>query len=251
MEDDVKTEISLVDRARGIHVLWWLPRRTTYSAIRTVQERFFPITTKDQAKGWTHLADELQRTWSRGLLARAHTRVAVVGGANINPDERYIVVCNHGSYFDVPCLFASLPLSLRFVAKKELLSVPMFGTALENLGHVIIDRSLGLQAYQKMRRDVEEAGTSVCIFPEGTRSKDGSMARFKSGAFYMAKETGFSVLPVAISGTYNIMPPWRTWLKTDQTVYVDVGAPISPEGKDVATLRDESRRVISSMLRHP
>lgn len=241
-------DISLVDKARGLNVLLnWLPRRTSYSALRTVQEHYFPIETQGE-EGWRRLGDDLQRTWSRGILSRTLTRVVLEGGACIDPDRRYVVVCNHQSYLDIPVMFAVFPISLRFVAKSELRYVPVFGTALENLHHVLIDRSKGRDAYASMRADAERTGTSVVIFPEGTRTPDGRLGPFKGGAFHMARESGMPILPVAIDGTYAIMPRWRTWSKTGLTVTLRVAPPVELEGRTADDLRREVRDVIAGML---
>ena len=134
------------------------------------------------------------------------------------------------------------------MAKAELRYVPMFGTALANLHHVLIDRSRGREAYRTMREDAERTGTSVVIFPEGTRSPDGSLGAFKGGAFHMAVESGLSILPVAIDGTYHIMPRWRTWLKTGQTVTVRVAPEVDVKGRAADELREEVRGIIAGML---
>lgn len=249
MQDDARsTQITAVDRVLGLNVLLnYLPRRTAWSAFRTVQEHYFPVETREEG-GWLRLGDDLQHIWSRGILSRSRTRVVLEGGEHVEPGKRYIVVCNHQSYMDIPVLLATFPCSLRFVAKMELRSIPFFGLALENLRHVFIDRGRGREAYAHMRSQANEAGTSVVIFPEGTRTPDGTLGPFKGGAFHMAVETGFPVLPVAIDGTYDIMPRWRGWLKTGEMVRIRVAPALPSIGRDADTLRREAREVIAGLL---
>ena len=108
---------------------------------------------------------------------------------------------NHQSIYDIPILFASIPLQLRIVAKASLGSIPFLGWHLHRTGHLLVDRkNPGADIVQKMRRLVSESH-SLIVFPEGTRSVDGRVGRFKKGSFLVAINAGLPVVPVSISGS--------------------------------------------------
>lgn len=196
----------------------------------------------------TAALDRIQRDWARTNINRAGVRVHLESETNLEPGQRYILVSNHLSLSDVPVLIHGLPLSIRFVAKKELSYVPFFGSGMESAGHIVIDRSRGKEAYAVMRRAVEEAGTTLAIFPEGTRSRDGHLLPFKAGAFHLATETHLPVLPVALIGTRSIMAPDSTMVQWGVDVTIRVGTPLDSGSLDADQLRMRVRNIIESMM---
>ena len=150
-----------------------------------------------------------------------------------------VLVCNHQSWFDVFALSASLPVEFSFVGKKELSRVPVLGQAWEKVGHVAIDRSDRKSAIESLKRVEEQfrAGRTIIMFPEGTRSPTGELARFKKGAFVMAIKCQVPVVPVAVSGTGTIMRK-GDWVIEPGTATIRVGSPISTRG---LTQRDRNR----------
>jgi 1-acyl-sn-glycerol-3-phosphate acyltransferase len=116
---------------------------------------------------------------------------------------------NHQSVFDIAAIIHTLPVSWRFVAKRELTWIPVFGWALALSGHVIINRSAREQAVQSMRDAAQRirGGTKVIVFPEGTRSTTGQMREFKSGGFHLALAAQVPILPASVSGSSKITPP--------------------------------------------
>ena len=186
--------------------------------------------------------------WVRLNLLVCGVRVRVRRLAPLDPTRPYVFVSNHRSQYDIPGLVAALPeFQLRWVAKKELLRVPVFGWALRRAGHVIVDRSDHTQAVASLRaaRAQMLEGVSVMIFPEGTR---GSIARgllpFKKGGFMLALETGFPIVPMAVLGSGEILPR-GAWRPAPGEIEVVVGAPIPVDGVG----RDELiRRVRAFML---
>jgi 1-acyl-sn-glycerol-3-phosphate acyltransferase len=154
------------------------------------------------------------RTWSRWILWANRTQVEVEGLEHIAPDRPQIIVANHVSWFDVPALAASLPKRARFIAKKELGAVPVFGPAWKAAGHIGIDRSdhtAALAALGRAGRIMRADNSAVVIFPEGTRSGSTSLLPFKKGAFMLALVTGVEIVPAAVLGSRAIMPrdSWR------------------------------------------
>jgi 1-acyl-sn-glycerol-3-phosphate acyltransferase len=140
--------------------------------------------------------------WSLLNIHLSGTRVRITGTDKIDRHRPYIVMSNHQSLFDVWALIGKLPLQIRWIVKKELRKIPVFGYALERMGHIYIDRSDRTNAYAGLNeaaRRVKE-GTSVIIFPEGTRSKDGRLLRFRPGGAVIALRSGVSILPVTVNG---------------------------------------------------
>ena len=127
------------------------------------------------------------RTWSRLILATTGVRVEVAGLERLEPGRTYVFVANHQSIYDIPILFWALPYQLRIIAKASLGRFPFLGWHLRRTGHMLVDRS------RPDRRKIfgwasrlTAEGLSLIVFPEGTRSRDGRVSRFKGGSFYLA-----------------------------------------------------------------
>jgi 1-acyl-sn-glycerol-3-phosphate acyltransferase len=148
------------------------------------------------------------RQWARWILWTCRIEVATGGVENVDPSGPYVVMSNHQSVFDIVALVGTLPVSFRFVAKHELTRIPFFGWGLLAGGHVVIDRRDHDRAVSSLKRAAERVrtGTSVIVFPEGTRSKTGDLRAFKSGGFHLAIQAGVPILPIAISGSRRIAP---------------------------------------------
>jgi 1-acyl-sn-glycerol-3-phosphate acyltransferase len=146
--------------------------------------------------------------WARINLTLSGVRVRVIGKEKVDRNKSYIVMANHQSNFDVLALATRLPLQLRWVAKRELLKVPIFGFAIKRMGMIIIDRRDPDKAHESMKVADEKikSGLSVIILPEGTRSKDGRLLEFKKGGFVMALSTKTPILPVTINGSRFCLP---------------------------------------------
>jgi 1-acyl-sn-glycerol-3-phosphate acyltransferase len=149
------------------------------------------------------------RTWSTLILKTTGVRVAVRGLERVDPRRSYVFAANHQSIYDIPILFASIPLQLRIVAKASLGSIPFLGWHLHRTGHLLVNRKHpGADIVEKMRRLVSESH-SLIVFPEGTRSEDGSVGRFKKGPFLVAIDAGLPVVPVTIEGSRRVMAKGR------------------------------------------
>jgi 1-acyl-sn-glycerol-3-phosphate acyltransferase len=150
----------------------------------------------------------IARIWARILLLLSSTRVEVLGAENVIIGKPQIFMSNHQSDIDILVVLGFIPGQFRWIAKKELFKIPVFGGAMRNAGYIEIDRqnheramkSLDLAA-QKIRE-----GKSVMTFPEGTRSKDGVIKPFKQGMFHLAIKAGVPIVPVSIIGAGMIMP---------------------------------------------
>ncbi len=153
-------------------------------------------------------ADFLAVLWSRLVCFFIPVRVRIKGRNNYDTDKAYVVVVNHRSMVDIPVIHGWLGLKIKWVIKKELKKIPVFGSACESIGCIYVDRFdrfSAIKSIQDAKKKMSKRA-SVLFFPEGTRTRDGSTAKFKKGAFYFAKETGLSVLPVTIKNTMRILP---------------------------------------------
>jgi 1-acyl-sn-glycerol-3-phosphate acyltransferase len=171
------------------------------------------------------------RAWSRCLLALSGVRVTVTGIERIDADRSYIFMANHQSNFDIPVLLGHLPVQFRWLAKAELFRIPIFGRAMRGAGYISIDRSDRAAAFASLQQAAEKIrqGVSILIFPEGTRSLDGSLKAFKKGGFVTAIGAGVPIVPVAVRGTYDIMPKHGMLIRP-RPVAVDIGEPIPTQG---------------------
>jgi 1-acyl-sn-glycerol-3-phosphate acyltransferase len=145
------------------------------------------------------------RAWSWLILKTTGVTVRVEGLERLDPSRSYVFAANHQSIYDIPIVFAALPFQLRIIAKESLGKIPFMGWHLQRTGHVLVDRSKpGAGTVKKMAKLATE-GHSLIVFPEGTRSTDGSVARFKGGSFLIALEAGLPVVPISIAGSRHVM----------------------------------------------
>ena len=190
----------------------------------------------------------IARIWSKSILFVSGIAVDVKGLANIDPDKSYIYMANHRSNFDIPVLLSCLPIQFRWLAKAELFRIPVFGRAMLGAGYVKIDRFNRKSAFESIRTAARRLkdGVSVMIFPEGTRSRDGSIQKFKKGGFVMAIESGVPIIPVILRGTWPIMA--KSSLRINRgDVEMEIAEPIDTTGyamESKAELMDRVRMVI-------
>ncbi len=146
--------------------------------------------------------------WARVIGLMTPMRLKVTGRENIDTKQSYVIAANHQSLYDIPVLYGWLGIDFKWVMKQELRKIPIIGICCERLGHIIIDRSNTASAVRSINeaKDKIVNGTSVVFFPEGTRSMDGKLIRFKKGAFKFAIDLGIPILPVTIKGTRDIIP---------------------------------------------
>ncbi len=206
---------------------------------------------------WRHRScGQWARGWSAVLLRAAGVTVDATGLDRIDPRRSQIVVANHQSWFDILALFATFPASLRFVAKEELRSVPVFGKAIQRCGHIVIDRRNRRRAVESLRRTarrLRERTLHVVLFAEGTRSSTGELRPFKKGAFVLALETRTPVLPVAVVGSRAVMPKHAYSIRPG-VIEVRVGEPIDVDGLTLSerdALRDRARRAVADLMADP
>jgi len=191
--------------------------------------------------------------WGRSGLFFAGLRVQIQGVENIPYDHPAIYVSNHQSNFDIPIIYAGLPVQFRWMAKQELFRVPFFGLAMKRSGMISIDRSnlrTTMRSIIAAAQRIKE-GTSVIIFPEGTRTPDGKLQEFKKGALLIAAKAQVPVVPIAIHGSYQIQPKDR-WKVNGGPLRIEILPPITTEGlksSDIDTLTRKVHDQIAMSMR--
>ena len=187
-------------------------------------------------------AARLSRFWARCFLVGVGCPLTVEGEGHLSQAGPAVLVANHSGYLDAVVLMAALPPGFLFVAKRELLQVPIVRTFIRKVGHLTVDRldfSESLTSAQRTAVALRE-GHSVLVFPEGTFSRVRGIRPFRLGAFKVAAETGRPVCPIAIRGTREILWPGRR-LPRRGPIQVAIGKPIQPGGRDwreIVRLRD-------------
>jgi 1-acyl-sn-glycerol-3-phosphate acyltransferase len=187
----------------------------------------------------------LARLWARLLIKGVGCRVAVKGQEHLQSGATYVFASNHASAFDIMALLAVLPANFRWIAKKELFTIPLFGHSMHRAGYIPIDRSdnrAAMASLQTAARRIKE-GASVVIFPEGTRSTDGHLLPFKPGGFLLAMRAGAPVVPLAIVGSHQVLPP-KSLLINPGPIEVRLGQPIP-----TASLKAEDREGLCQAAR--
>lgn len=147
------------------------------------------------------------KMWVNSILFAAGTKLEVEGLEKIDKRMSYVFIGNHQSHFDVFAIFSVLPLVVRFMTKKELFKIPLFGWALYISGTLRVDRTNREQSIKAMTNALERIrkGVSVVVFPEGTRSEDGVIRPFKKGGFVLAIKGDIPIVPISISGSRFIL----------------------------------------------
>ena len=148
------------------------------------------------------------KSWGRIVCRITPVRIFVKGKKNVTKGKSYVIVANHQTIWDIFLLYGFLPIDFRWIMKKELRKVPFIGYACEKVGHIFIDRSspkVALKSLNEAKRKLVN-GTSVLVFPEGTRSGQPEMQPFKRGAFKLATDLELDILPVTVVNSYKILP---------------------------------------------
>lgn len=192
------------------------------------------------------------RMWARMVSRSMGLTCSIYGADKIVPGTSYILTPNHQGNADILALVTTLPLRFRWVIKRELLKIPMFGWALGATGAISLNRSDRQQSVRSLKDGVSKlaGGWSVLIYPEGTRTSDGNLQPFKKGAFMMAVQTGIPILPVTCNGAFKVLPK-KTIVIRPGHVTLTVGDPIATEGlteKDLPELMEKTRAAISKNL---
>lgn len=195
-----------------------------------------------------HFAHHCARLWAWFILATTGVDVEVRGLERVPRGMPYLFVSNHQSIYDIPVIFWHVPFQLRILAKDSLGRFPFLGWHLARTGHVLVQRqNPGAGVFKKVKA-LMRAGHSLIVFPEGTRSADGRVGRFKGGIFLLAIESGLPIVPVAIDGSRRVMRKGRL-TTCPGFVTLQLFDPIDTTGMgkdDARTLAEKVRTLIAS-----
>ena len=179
------------------------------------------------------LSHYFARYWSRFIFWGVGIRAKVSGSENIPKDQAVIFAANHQSTMDIPAMFGYLPVQFRIMAKRSLFLVPFLGWHLYLAGNVPIDRKNPRKAKGSVFKAAARVkrGISLLIFAEGTRTRNGALQRFKRGGFILARKLQVPIVPVAIKGTFELMPA-GAWLANPGRIELVIRPPIPASDED-------------------
>jgi 1-acyl-sn-glycerol-3-phosphate acyltransferase len=185
-----------------------------------------------------HWTFYVARYWSRMLLWFSWLPVDTHFETPLDPEGRYVYMANHQSLFDIPVLLATLPGQTRFLAKKSLFKIPIFGWAIAVGGFIPVDRRDRSTARDMFAEAIErlKAGVSLLIFPEETRSQDGKLHPFQRGGFLLAMKSGLPIVPVGVRGTFEVQSR-RSFAIRPRRIVVSYGEPVPTEGIELRAKR--------------
>lgn len=187
-----------------------------------------------------------RRLWAPGLLWAGGAKLSVEGLEQVDFSRPHIFVVNHQSTIDIPALFVGLPVPFRWVAKSQLKWVPFIGWYLAAGKHIFVDRSNRQRAIASLAKAAERirGGTSIFIFPEGTRSPDLRVQPFKKGPFALALQAGVPVVPITLEGSGKLMPK-NSWVITPGPIRMRIGKPL-----DVTPFQPNDREGLARAVRN-
>ena len=227
-------------------ILYLIPVITVYTIVLGTVSLFSTLI--DRSGNFAH---KCARAWGRLILATSGVRVRVTGLEHLVPGRSYVFAANHQSIYDIPIVFSSIPFQLRIVAKASLGRIPFMGWHLHRAGHLLVDRrNPGPDIVQKMARLVGES-SSLIVFPEGTRSENGELGRFKKGPFVVAVDAGLPVVPVSIAGSRHAMRKGRLMV-CPADVVLTIHPPIATADvsrTDVIAFADRVRSIVAADAR--
>jgi len=184
------------------------------------------------------------RNWSKLIMKTIFSPVRVIGLEKIDTSRTYVYAVNHASALDIPVLYASLPFQFRIVHKKELLSYPVIGWHLKRSGQVCVDQQNPSHSVGQIKSAVRtlKNGMPLVIFPEGGRTADGKIQPFLAGAFFMAIKANVDIVPIALIGTYELLPMDTFHIKS-RPLEMRIGNPISTSEWTLRNLQGLSAKV--------
>jgi 1-acyl-sn-glycerol-3-phosphate acyltransferase len=184
------------------------------------------------------------RAWSMLILKTIFSPVRISGLEKIDASKTHVYAVNHASAMDIPVLYACLPFQFRIVHKKELLAYPIVGWHLKRSGQVCVDQQNPARSIGQIKSAVRtlKAGMPLVIFPEGGRSADGRIQPFLSGAFFLAIKAQVDIVPIALVGTYELLPMDTFHIKS-RPLEMRVGNPIATTGLSLRNMEELSQKV--------
>jgi len=188
------------------------------------------------------------RAWAKMIMKTIFSPLRVIGLEKIDSSKTHVYAVNHASALDIPVLYAYLPFQFRIVHKKELLSYPIVGWHLKRSGQVCVDQQHPARSVGSIRSALKtlKGGMPLVIFPEGGRTPDGRIQPFLPGAFFLAIKAQVDIVPVALVGTYELLP-MDTYHIKPRPLEMRVGEPIATAGLTLRGMEELSERVQTEM----
>jgi 1-acyl-sn-glycerol-3-phosphate acyltransferase len=183
--------------------------------------------------------DDRARWFGRRVIELLDVHLVATGADRVPTDRAVVYMSNHQSHLDIPMLYATLPSpTIRMLAKKELFEIPLWGRGLRAAEFVEVDRGDHTRAMKSIEfaAKLVRSGVSIYLAPEGTRSRDGAVGPLKKGGFHLALGTGAPIVPVAITGTIDILPRGGKVMQSGREVRVEIGDPIEVTGRELPDL---------------
>ena len=180
------------------------------------------------------------RLWAKYILFFTGVKYSIKGLSSLDKNSNYIFAGNHTSVFDIPLAFATLPFWLVPIAKVELRSAFVLGWVMNTAGHIWVDRKntdSALKSLESAKKSLKDMPRSILLFPEGTRTRDGSLAPFKPGGLLLAVDTDTPIVPIAFIGTHEMLRP-ESWSMNNHPIQIRIGKPISPKDYSLDTRRE-------------
>ena len=194
-------------------------------------------------------------SWAKLSLRLARIQITVAGLERLNPRETYVFMSNHASFLDILLVFACIPYNFRIIVKEEVFSIPFLGLAVRSSGQIPLDREnprKGLRSI-KSAADLLRKGVSIVVFPEGTRTRDGSVHEFKATLFVLPIRTQTPVVPVLIEGSYQALRRGRVLLNRCpmKLTFLEPVPADSLSDKDRASYAEKVRRILIAPAQEP
>ncbi|HVN72339.1 MAG TPA: lysophospholipid acyltransferase family protein, partial [Desulfomonilia bacterium] len=223
METKIKRTRSLLDLFKIFWICLW-------AAVATLLV-FLPVNIAAMLSRTGNLAFTLSKIWAHIMLKVTCVHTTIRGREKIVKGRSYIIISNHQSEYDILAIVTTLDIQFRWIIKKELRKIPLFGYALYKSRNIFIDRGQSEAAMKSIRDALDRLpqGVSVMFFAEGTRSEDGRIQPFKKGGFIMALEKGLPILPVTVNGSRRVLPKKSLIFKPGR-IEVVVADPIDTSG---------------------
>ena len=217
-------------------VICWIIIATIFFGTLAIITGFFSKT--------GNLPHKVATVWARTILFVSRVKIRTTGVENLDTEKSYIFMANHQSNFDILAVFAGVPFQFRWLAKAELFKIPIFAQGMRGCGYISIDRKNRESAFKSLREAAEKIknGASVMIFPEGTRSKDGKLLPFKKGGFVLSQGAGVPIVPIAITGSLEIMSK-TSWRISSGEISISILEPI-----DTQLYKDKKKEVLMDLV---
>ncbi|HAR64490.1 MAG: 1-acyl-sn-glycerol-3-phosphate acyltransferase [Candidatus Margulisiibacteriota bacterium] len=224
---------------------WWYLLLTFPSLIMVVIfARKNNIIEKDK------IINRVTKHWAKSMIGVTGSTVRVTGEENVPLEGAVLFVSNHQGNFDIPIMVGFIDKPKAFISKLELKKIPIFSIWMKHLGCIFLDRKNARQSLGAIDQGAEllKKGYSYVVFPEGTRSKDGTLGMFKPGSFKLAIKSGVPIVPVTIKGSRNMMKK-NSFIIRPAFVDVIISPPIHVQGVEPNELTQKVRAVIENNLR--